>query len=179
VGYRRFLCWRLYDRRHLFFEGPTLIKYEPSKLIKKIAPEKKLKKLLNKNLTLKKAALSFTSDADVLSKKSIERVALKTIKGYKARIKDDPSIKGELLADPKQLVQRVQNEVVTQIADEIKTKYNGEFYVWLPSDADEPDPEHQLNYGKTFQIGDGEMPGDRYGCKCGMQILVDDSSLDI
>ena len=156
-----------------------MIKYEPSKLIKKLAPKKKIENLVSSKLTLKKAALSFVSDIDFLSKKSVADVALKTIKGYKKRIKEDPSIKTDLLDDPRQLVQRVQNEVILQISDGIKSKYSGEFYVWLPSDADEPDPEHQLNYGKTFQIGDGEMPGERYGCRCGMQILVEDSSLDL
>jgi len=156
-----------------------LIKYEPSKLLKKIAPQKKIERLLKSNLSLKKAALSFVSDFDFLDEKSISRVALKTIKGYKARVKEDPDIKEDILSDPAQLVQRVQNEVVLQIADEIKDKYAGEFYVWLPSDADEPDPEHQLNYGKTFQVGDGEMPGDRFGCRCGMEILVDDNALNL
>lgn len=155
-----------------------MIKYEPSKLLKKIAPKKKIEKLVSKNATLKKAALSFIDDIDFLDKKSIARVALNTIKGYKERIKEGEN-KDEILGDPAQLVQRVQNEVVLQIGEEIRTKYDGEAYVWLPSDADEPDPEHQLNYGKTFQIGDGEQPGDRYGCRCGMQILVEDSSLDL
>ncbi len=156
-----------------------MIKYEPSKLIKKIAPEKKIKKLLSSAISLKKTALSFVSDTDIISKKSVARVALKTIKGYKKRIKDNPDVKAEILADPKQLIQRVQNEVILQIATEIKDRYAGEFYKWLPSDAIEPDPEHQNLYGQTFQIGDGEMPGDRYGCRCGMEILTADSSLDL
>ncbi len=156
-----------------------MIKYEPSKLIKKLAPKSKIKKILKANVSLKQSALSFVNDLDFISPKSVTSIALKTIKAYKKRIKDDPSIKDEILADPKQLIQRVQNEVITQVAGEIRDKYSGEFYIWLPSDADEPDPEHQLNYGKEFQIGDGEQPGDRYGCRCGMQILVKDSSLDI
>lgn len=156
-----------------------MITYEPSKLIKKIAPEKKIKKLLSDQVSLKKTSLSFVNDIDFLSKKSIAKVALKTIKGYQDRIALDEAAKSEILADPKQLIQRVQNEVITQIAGEIKEKYNGKGYIWLPSDAEEPDPEHQLNYGKTFQIGDGEMPGDRIGCKCGMQILTEDSSLEL
>jgi hypothetical protein len=157
----------------------TMIKYEPSKLIQKIASKRKIKKLVTDNMTLKRTALSFTSDVDFLSKKGITRVALKTIKGYKQRIKADPDLKDKILKDPAQLIQRVQNEVITQISTEIKDRYGGEYYIWLPSDAEEPDPEHQLNYGKEFQIGDGEMPGDRYGCRCGMQILVKDSSLDL
>ncbi len=155
------------------------IKYEPSKILRKLAPDEKIENLLKTNLTLKKAALSFASEFDVLDKKAIERVALKTIKGYKARVKDDPDQRDEILADPAQLVQRVQNEVVLQVAGEIRDRYAGEFYTWLPSDAEEPDPEHQLNYGQKFQIGDGEQPGDRFGCRCGMEIHVADSSLDL
>lgn len=155
------------------------IKYEPSKLLRKIAPEKKIEKLLKGNFTLKRAALSFTEEFDFLDTKSITRVALKTIKGYKARVKDDPDQREEILDDPAQLVQRVQNEVVFQISNEIKDRYAGELYTWLPSDAEEPDPEHQLNYGKIFQIGDGEMPGERYGCQCGMEIQTADSSLQL
>ncbi len=155
------------------------IVYEPSKILSKIAPDKKIENLVSSRLTLKKAALSFTEDFDFLDKKSIERVALKTLKGYKQRVEDDPSIKSDLVDDPAQLVQRVQNEVVFQIGEEIKGQYGGEFYVWLPSDAEEPDPEHQLNYGKTFQIGEGEQPGDRIGCRCGMEILVDETQLQL
>lgn len=156
-----------------------MIKYDPSKLLNKIAPEKKIKKLVSSRATLKKTALSFVSEIDFISKKSVADVALKTIKGYKKRIKADPDIKTELLDDAAQLVQRVQNEVILQISEGIRANYAGESYIWLPSDADEPDPEHQLNYGKTFQIGDGEQPGDRYGCRCGMQILVEASRLEL
>lgn len=155
------------------------IKFEPSKILRKIAPPKKIRKLLTSGFNLKKSALSFVSDLDLVDKKSVARVALKTIKAYKERIKNDPDLKKEILADPKQLIQRVQNEVIFQVGDELKTKYQGESYKWLPSDAEEPRPEHQLNYGKVFQIGDGEMPGDAFGCRCGMEILVQDSSLKI
>ncbi len=156
-----------------------MIKYEPDKLIAKIAPERKIKKLLKSNITLKKTALSFVDAVDFIDKKDVATTALKVIKNYKDRIKDDPDLEAEILADPKQLIQRVQNEVIFQIASGIKDKYDGESYIWLPSDADEPRPEHQLNYGMEFQIGDGEMPGDEYGCRCGMQILVAGSSLEL
>ncbi len=130
-------------------------------------------------MTLKRAALSFTQQLDFLDKDAIARVALKTIKGYKKRAKGDPDEKAEILDDPAQLINRVQNEIITQVADEIRDQYAGEFYTWLPSDADEPDPEHQVNYGERFQIGVGEQPGDRYGCRCGMEIHVADSTLDL
>lgn len=155
------------------------ITYEPSKILSQIASAKKIERALKDNLSLSKTALRFSGQFDFLDSKAVNRVALKTIKGYRKRVKEDPDEKSAILDDPAQLVQRVQNEVVFQISEEIKDQYSGEFYTWLPSDAEEADPEHQLNYGKVFQIGDGEMPGDRIGCRCGMEILVDDSRLQL
>lgn len=155
------------------------IKYLPNELLKKIAPVRKVERMLSSKLTLNKAALSFVSDIEFLDKKAISKVALKTVKGYKARVKADTATKSELKADPKQLIQRVQNEVVFQVKEAIADEYDGEFYIWLPSDAVEPDPLHQLNYGKKFKVGVGEMPGDRYGCRCGMEILVKEKSLKL
>jgi len=154
-----------------------MINYDPKEMLKKAAPESKLKKLLSKRLTLKKAALSFISDIPFINKKAIETVALKTIKEYKKRAEDDKDDARLIKKDPKLLVQRVQNAVVYQVSQEIRHQYNGEYYIWLPSDASEPDPQHQLRYGKRYQIGDGEMPGERFGCRCGMQILVDETEL--
>ena len=156
-----------------------MITYDPSKLLSQIAPARKIKKLLSKGFDLKRSALSFIDDIDFINKKSVSRVALKTIRSYQARIDADASQKSDILDDPKQLIQRVQNEVVFQVSGEIKENYEGEEYEWLPSDAEEPDPEHQLNYGKVFTIGDGEMPGERYGCRCGMNILVKEKKLDL
>lgn len=164
------------------------ILYDPAALLRKLAPAKKIEKLLSKKLTLKKAALSFFDDADFIDKKNVADVALRTMKNYRERIKNERSdvgsaeaqdLKEEIVDDPKLLINRVQNEVVTQIGAEIKNKYDGEYYEWLPSDADEPDPEHQLNYGQTFQVGVGEMPGERYGCRCGMRILVEEEVLSL
>lgn len=166
------------------------IVYDPSKMLRKIAPKGKIEKLMKSNLSLKKTALSFVSDIDFLDKASIVDTVLKVIKNYKEReakaVVDadyDKSagkeFRDETLDDPKLLIQRVQNEVVWQVKEAIKTSYDGEEYEWLPSDADEPDPEHQLNYGKIFVVGDGEMPGDRDGCKCGMRILVKETQLEL
>lgn len=134
---------------------------------------------MKSNVSLKKTALAFVDSFSFIDKKAVSRVALKTIKSYEDRLALDEVAKADILKDPKLLIQRVQNELVFQISNEIKGKYNGEFYEWLPSDASEPDPEHQLNYGKVFQIGSGEMPGDRIGCRCGMNILVDQTELKL
>lgn len=156
-----------------------MIRYEPARVLNRLAPIKKIKKILKTDLSINKTALAFVDDLEFVSKKKVATVALKVIKGYKERIKSDPNIKDDIVSDPAQLIQRVQNEVAFQVKEEIKDTYSGEFYVWLPSDAEEPDPEHQLNYGKTFRIGEGEMPGDRWGCRCGMEILVPDKTLQL
>lgn len=159
-----------------------MINYDPKKLLSRIAPQAKIKRLVTPNLTLKKAALSFISDIDFLSVQGVQRVALKTLRSYRARVKDASTTKSDLKSDPAQLIQRVQNEIVMQVADEIREKYAGETATWTPSDATEPRPEHALNYGKTFIIGigiDGIEPGDEPGCRCGMEIHVPDSSLKL
>jgi hypothetical protein len=148
------------------------IRYHPKELLKKIAPAKKVEKLVNQNLTLNKAALSFVDAIDFLSTATVQRVALKTIKEYKQTFEDNKDegltasdAKEEALNKKKLLVNRVQSTIVNQVADEIEDRYRGEFYKWLPSDAQVPDPLHQLKYGKKFQLGKGEKPGDRFGCR--------------
>ena len=153
--------------------------YDPNKMLAKAAPPAKIKKMVRGNMTLNKAALNFVDSFDFIDKKAVSTVALKTIKAYKARVKDESIEASDLKKDPAQLIQRVQNAVIYQVATEIKTQYKGEQYEWLPSDAEEPDPEHQLNYGKIFVVGEQEDPGERYGCRCGMRILVNETELKL
>ena len=158
--------------------------YDPSDFLKRSAPKKKIKKAMTKSASLKRAALAFVNAFTFVDSESITRVALNTVASYKARLGklEGDALKAAklaIIANPKLLIQRVQNEVLTQVSGEIKNKYAGEFYTWLPSSAGEADPEHQLNYGKKFQIGVGEQPGDRYGCQCGMEILVNEEELNL
>jgi hypothetical protein len=162
------------------------IRYLPSKLLKKIAPVKKLEKLVTSKLTLNKAILAMFDGIGFIKKAKIKAVCLKTIKQYKKRyevIKEEGTpakeAKQEALADEALLINRVQNAVIYQVSSEIKDRYLGEFYKWLPSDAETPDPQHQLKYGKTYQVGKGEFPGERWGCRCGVEILVSEKTLDI
>lgn len=168
------------------------IVFDPAKLIKKIAPEKKVKRLLKGNLSLKKTALSFVDDLDFINKKRVSEVALKTVKAYQERRaaavaesgerSAGKELQAEILDDPRLLIQRVQNEVVFQVHQGIKDKYAGKLGRWLPSSANEPRAEHQLNYGKEYVIGegiDGVEPGDEYGCQCGVEILVSETKLNL
>ena len=174
--------------------------FDPKSFVEKVAPPEKLKKLVKGNLTLKKSALSFATgiaEADDISikldKKKITDVALKTVRDYQQREAkavvdaDFDSDAGKALAsqivdDPKLLVNRVQNQVIFQVHTEIKKQYGGQRARWLPSSAEEPRPEHQLNYGKEYIIGEGingVEPGDEWGCQCGVEILTDETQLDL
>lgn len=163
------------------------IVYDPKKMLKEAAPDAKIKRMVSRRLDFKRAALSFFKGIEFIDEKKIADVTLKTIKSYKERRAkaaaadkaEGRELEKELADSPMQLIQRVQNEVVLQVSAEIKEAYRGETYTWLPSDADEPDPEHQLNYGKTFVVGEGEMPGERIGCRCGMELHVKESQLDL
>ena len=166
------------------------IKYQPDTYLRKIASKKRIKNLINKkNGSLKRTALSFVDSFEFLDKKEVTKTALNVINDYKKRAaaldmktgsrKAGDDLLKKLERDPKQLLQRVQNSVLFQISQDIKSKYAGQTYTWLPSESEEPDPEHQLNYGKVFVVGEGELPGERYGCKCGMEIHTDDTKLEL
>lgn len=161
-----------------------MITYLPNKILRKVAKKKAIQNLVTENLTLNKAAVKTLSNMDLLSSKKITEIAIRVINGYKKKyseLKDSNSNDplSEALNDKKNMVREVENAAVYEISRDIKSSYRGDYYIWLPSDAENPDPEHQLKYGKKFQIGKGEMPGDRYGCRCGMQILVDETKLDL
>lgn len=145
------------------------IRYEPKRVLDRLK-----KRSRGPTVSAKRLARDVIENTGALSKKSLDNLSLKVIKQYKEKYNLD-----SIEVSDKQAIQRVQNNAVFAISESIKENYSGEFYEWLPSDADEPDPEHQLNYGKIFQVGVGEMPGDRYGCKCGMNILVDATKLTL
>lgn len=162
------------------------IKYEPKKILKKMASKANVEKLVTDNLTINRAVLNSLESSGVMGKKQLEFVGLNVIRDYRERadkLTEEGLTKGEsreeVLENKKLLVQRVQNATVSEITKKVKTKYRGEYYIWLPSSAKVPDKKHMKKYGKRYQLGRGEAPGDRYGCKCGMEILVDAKRLSI
>lgn len=155
-----------------------MINYLPSKILKKVAKKRAIENLVTDSLTLNKAAVKTLSGMDLLTAKKIEEIAIRVINGYKKKYKEGDSLK-EAMNDKKNMVREIEQASLYLISKDIKLQYRGEYFIWLPSDAENPDPEHQLNYGKTFQIGVDEMPGERYGCRCGMQILVDETKLNL
>lgn len=160
--------------------------YQPKNYTKKMAGKKKVKSLIKKDLTVRKAALSSIESVSVLDKKTLEDVALKVLESYRDRVETLRSqgyTKAQAIEmiqrDPKLLQQRVANATSFEITNQILEKYDGEKFRWLPSTANVPDEEHRKNYGKIFRIGIDEIPGERYGCQCGMEILVDAKRLKL
>jgi hypothetical protein len=58
----------------------------------------------------------------------------------------------------------------------IKANYPNSYYIWLPSYSLKARPEHQILYDMKFKVGqgdvDGNMPGEAYGCKCGLRLII-------
>ncbi len=170
------------------------IVFDPKGMLNRIAPKAKIKRMVNGKMGLKRTILAnIGTDEIPIDNGSLAKVARNTLAGYKERIAKatvdagfeksaGDEEKATILKDPKQLVQRVQNEVVYQVHRGIQQKYRGQKARWLPSDAEEPRPEHQANYGKVYIIGEGingVEPGDEWGCKCGVEILTDETQLDL
>lgn len=149
------------------------IKYEPSKLIKKLRLREKASNVI-KDGAINRTAMKALTAFGLLPKDVLEEVALNVIKSHR----DKPKEKREAATD-KAIRSRVQSAALQEQTKVIQKAYRGEYYRWLKSTAKEPRPEHEKNYGKIFQIGvgdkDGNDPGDLPNCQCGMEILVDDS----
>lgn len=162
------------------------IVYDPQKILKKMASKRKIESLVTDKLTINRVVLNTLNDTGFLDKKELRFVAINVLDKYKDKAEalteeglTKSESREEVLTNKNLLVQRIQNATVNAVTDKIKEKYRGEKYVWLESTAENPDLKHKKKWGKTFIIGKGEMPGDRYGCKCGMKILVDAKRLNL
>lgn len=165
------------------------ITFLPGNLLRRIAPKKKARRLVTQKLTVNRVALRSLARTGVLSQKKLTEVAIKVVRQYRAKERSEKffgasetAARETALNKKKLMVQRVQNAAVFELGKEVRSQYRGELARWLPSDAQEPDPLHQLNYGEIFQIGvgiNGEEPGERYGCRCGMEILVEEDRLEL
>lgn len=159
-----------------------MVVFYPDKFKKKVLPKGFFNdNLLDKDFSLKKKAMQALILANI-NKKDLTKTVLKVAKVYENKVdslEDEglPRTRATLLAKhgEKLLRQRIESLVVYSEIQRLKEDNEGEYYIWLPSGAEDPDPQHQLLYGKKFLVGegdgDGNMPGERYGCQCGMEIL--------
>lgn len=156
-------------------------RFAPQMWLKRVFPKGIEKSgLLNDKLEIKKTYLKALVRATAVSQRKLTQEIYKTVDFYlekEARLKSQgvKAFKQEALNGQALLTERIKNFLVYCEVQAQKKAHKGRMYRWLPSSAKEPDPEHQLLYGKVFREGegdkDGHMPGERWGCECGIEWL--------
>lgn len=143
----------------------------------------KRKTLLNRNFDLKREVKRAILKLDIMSKRELDAMLEKvtdfyTEKAERLQEEGDRAFKKDAVNNEKLLKQRVEMAVTYYEVDKEAKEHEGGFYRWLPSEAKEPEPEHQLLYGKIFKVGEGDkegnMPMQRWGCRCGIEWLSDE-----
>ncbi len=165
-------------------------KFYPDRFLKQVMPKSFYTQgLVSKNFTLQKGAISAINRARLATGRPIDKTVYDVLLQYKAKYKDliaaedfgkaqafEAALNGENL-----LRQRIEQAVIFDKIQDLKAKHKGEFYRWMPSSAENPDPQHGLLYGKIFRVGEGDkegnMPGERYGCQCGIEWLGEEEVL--
>lgn len=156
------------------------MKFLPEEYIKKVFPKKIQKAgLITNDLDIKKKYLKSLVIATGIDGRTIKATIYKVIKQYESKIKElknegVKAFKSEAINNEVLLNDRIENLIKYEKVQDIKDTYEGKGkkFEWLPSSANNPDPLHQLNYGKIFDFDSvKELPGERYGCQCGMNIL--------
>ena len=149
--------------------------FDPSAFLKKVLGKGFFdRSLLNSKLEVKRNALRALTKARQVAGDDLNITIDGVINFYAKKMNELDSF--SLATNSEKLLKnRIADIVVQSEVENIKEKFEGGKYRWLPSDAGEPDPEHQLLYGKVFNIGEGDqnnlMPGERYGCRCGIETL--------
>ena len=156
------------------------MRFLPEEYIKKVFPKKIQKAgLITSDLDIKKSYLKSLVIATGIDGRTIKATIYKVIKMYQSKIKELKSegvkaFKEIALNNEVLLNDRIENLIKFEKVQDIKEQFDGKGkkFEWLPSSAENPDPVHQLNYGKIFDFDTTEeLPGERYGCQCGMRIF--------
>lgn len=156
-------------------------RFDPQTWLKRVFPKGIEKSgLLNDKLEIKKTYLKALVRATSVSQRQLTREIYKTVDFYlekEERLKAQgvKAFKQEALNGQALLTERIKNFLVYSEVQAQKKAHKGRKYRWLPSSAKEPDPEHQLLYGQVLEEGKGDkegyMPGERWGCQCGIEWL--------
>lgn len=166
-------------------------KIYPKTILKKALPDGFFNRelLTKKNLTLKQNAMQALILGTQAGERQITASVAKVAEIYRNKIDaleegGLPRAKAGFLAKDgeKLLQQRIEGIVIYDAVQQIKSDNEGEKYRWLPSSSENPDPQHQLLYGQIFNVGEGDdegnMPMERYGCQCGIEILSAKDAVD-
>lgn len=160
--------------------------FKPAEFLKKTLPIGFWRKnLLTKNFSLKKEEMRAIVTSTTLSQRELKATTIKVVDIYEKKLqtlKEEgvKSFRKEAVNGEKLLKNRIEGLVLYNEVQNLKEENKGKFYRWLPSSSETPDPEHQLLYGKIFRVGegdkDGNMPAERYGCKCGAEFLTEEEA---
>lgn len=151
-----------------------------------MAPDAFVERLVTKKFTLNKTVFKMLAKYGALPEKELQDITLKVIRDYQDRFgnaRGDGLNKtdafDEATNEKRLLIARVQQATLHQVTNHVRETYEGEKYRWVESTAEVPDDLHRKKWGKIFTLGKGESPGERYGCQCGMDILVKGTRLDL
>lgn len=155
--------------------------FYPDRFLKSILPRSFYKaELTSRGFSLKREAKRYLQKAVVIGGAELEETIENTLDQYAEKALDlrADRVKGffkHAVNEDALLRNRIEGTLIFAQVENLKKEHKGEMYEWLPSDAEEPDPEHQLLYGKVFKVGEGDsngnMPGERFGCRCGIKFL--------
>lgn len=163
-------------------------KFYPDRFLKQVMPKSFYSQnLVDKDFDLKKNALKAINRARTITGRPIDTTVYNVLSQYEQKYKgliaegeSSTQAFNEAVNNSALLRQRIEQAVVYDEIQNLKTQHAGEFYRWLPSSAANPDPEHQLLYGKIFRVGDGDkngnMPGERSGCQCGIEWIGEEEA---
>ena len=161
-------------------------RFDPADWLARVLPKNFEKSgLLSDNLSIKQRYLKALVRATSLSGKEITQEVYKMVDFYEKKEAELKAAgvrayKQEALNGQALLKQRIKNMLVFTEVQKQRQENKGKMYRWLPSSSDTPDPEHALLYGQLFREGKGDrhgnMPGERYGCQCGIEWLEDDAA---
>ena len=70
----------------------------------------------------------------------------------------------------------IKQDLIEEVKDYANATNKPVMAEWIASSSDNPDPDHEKNYGEIFDINEGingELPGERYGCQCSFRLIDD------
>jgi hypothetical protein len=155
------------------------VTFDPQALVDRIL--RKYPTLLNKDLSFKAALKKAILATNVLTKKDLNETIRNALRFYKKKVSElerqesglSKQVAAAVVRENQSLIKmRVENAMIQNASEIVKENFEGQKYMWLPSTSENPDEQHMLNYGKIFVVGEGEQPGDRWGCRCGMRIMT-------
>lgn len=152
--------------------------FYPRDYAKKVLPKGFWRRTLTNNkFGMKRQSLKALTTARAIDGRAIKETIYNTLEEYELKYRalrkegvSSHDAFSEAVNDEALLKQRIENAVVYDKVQDLRVKYKGKRFRWLPSGAKVPRAEHQLKYGKIYNVDDVEyLPGEEWGCDCGAE----------